>query len=173
MTKATARAVATTAIFAFFGLFSAFFLVRDWSVSWAPFMIYCILVFNAFFSVKHFSAIVSPRLPLQIVLDTVLVLLHALLALLFGAPLLFGLGIAGLFAVATLKYATPLESISESRLLYRKIRVDALGAVGALVGVAVGIAGYPVQGIAGFATVFLIATVYIVSLNPLYELPSS
>ena len=163
------RAVVSILMFAAFGVFGVFLSVGSFGTAWPYILFYALLLWNDYFSIKHFGKIISPRKLSQIIIDTVLVLLHFVSVLFFGSPWNFALIMTILFIVAILKYSWELSTVSDSRPLHRKIKIDSLGAfisAGALVGISL---GYPWRTVLLWTLIFAGASIYVILINPLYQ----
>lgn len=163
------RAIISILIFSAFGLFGILLSFNDLGNAWPYILFYALLLWNDYFSIKHFAKIISPNRISQIVVDTLLVILHFGATLFFGLPWDFALIMTILFIAAILKYSWELSAVSNSRALYRKIKIDSLGAfisAGALVGISF---GYPWRSIIVWTIIFACASVYVILINPLYK----
>lgn len=163
------RAAISVVIFAAFGLFGILISIGTLVSEWPYILFYALLVWNDYFSIKHFAKIISPRRASQIIVDTLLVILHLAAAIFFGLPWDFALIMTILFITAILKYSWELSAVKDSRALFRKIKIDSLGAfisAGALVGISF---GYPWRSIIVWTLIFAGASVYVILINPLYK----
>jgi hypothetical protein len=163
------RAIISVGIFAAFGLLGMLIWFNDFSNTWPLILFYALLLWNDYFSIRHFSKIISPRRASQIIIDTILVILHFAAALFFGIPWNFVLIMIILFIMAILKYSWELSAVTNSQALYRKIKIDTLGAfitAGALVGISL---GFPWRSILVWTAIFACASVYVILINPLYK----
>lgn len=166
------RALAATVMFAVFGLGGAIVAVtmrHDLVIAWAPMLFYVMLVWNDYFSIKHFSKIIPPNKNSQVVIDTLLVGLHLVAVFFFTNPFLFTITMTILFILAVLKYAGDLPSVKNSRALFRKVKIDALGALISALTLAGMFMGYPWQATIIWTGVFVGASVYVIIINPLYK----
>jgi hypothetical protein len=102
-------------------------------------------------------------------IDTVLVILHFISAFLFINPFLFTIAMIVLFILAVLKYAGDLPSVKNSRALFRKVKIDALGALISALALAGMFMGYPWQSTIIWTGIFACASVYVIIINPLYQ----
>lgn len=167
--EATRRAAAVTALFAFAGIVSASRGVREWAVSTPLALNYAILLVNTYCSVRCFGAITPPGLEDQRVIDGVLVAIYLALAASLADTVHFAATAAVLFAVATLKYAALMGRIGAIELLARKVRIDTVGTLAAVLALVAALGGH-----AGAAAWFLLATnvvgnVYVLRWRPLYR----
>ncbi len=162
------RALATVILLASFGVAGIILFVHDWVASSALIVFYALLVTNTYFSVNYFSRIIPNRLPSQVFIDTTLLILHVALAATLGNPTYFVIVLIALFSVATLKYTMALPKVAAPNLLYRKIKIDALGTIAAVLALCGIIAGYPLGAPVALATIFFFANVHLLGLRPLY-----
>jgi hypothetical protein len=156
-------------MFTAFGLFGIVRSFGDLNNAWPLILFYGLLLWNDYYSIRHFSKIISPRRVSQVVIDTILVLLHFASVLFFGSPWNFTLIMTILFIVAILKYSWELPAVTNSRALYRKIKIDSLGAfvsAGALGGITL---GYPWRSMLVWTAIFAGASIYVILINPLYR----
>lgn len=163
------RAQISIIIFAAFGIFGVLIWLNDLANAWPLILFYALLLWNDYYSIRHFSKIISPRRISQIIIDSILVLLHFAAVLFFGIPWNFALIMILLFIMAILKYSWELSAVKDSRALFRKIKIDTLGAfitAGALVGISF---GFPWRSILVWTLIFAGASVYVILVNPLYK----
>ncbi len=156
-------------MFALFGVFGALLSINDLALAWPYILFYALLLWNDYFSIKHFGKIISASKASQVIIDTILVLLHFASVLFFGSPWDFALIMTILFIVAVLKYSWELPNVSDSRPLHRKIKIDSLGAfvsAGALAGITL---GYPWRAVIIWTIIFAGASIYVILINPLYQ----
>ncbi|HUC01293.1 MAG TPA: hypothetical protein VMA75_00100 [Candidatus Paceibacterota bacterium] len=163
------RAIVATLIFIAFGVIGAVVARNDLAFAWPPMLFYAMLVWNDYYSIKHFSKIIPPGKASQVIIDIALVVLHFTSALLFGNPFLFAITITVLFILAVLKYAGDLPSVKNSRALYRKVKIDALGALISALTLAGMLIGYPWQATVAWTVIFVCASIYVILINPLYQ----
>ena len=163
------RAVGATLIFVAFGALGAIIARHTIAIAWPPMLFYAMLVWNDYYSIKHFSTIIPPNKKSQVFIDTVLVGLHFISVFLFGNPFLFTIAMIVLFILAVLKYAGDLPSVKNSRALFRKVKIDALGALLSALALAGMFMGYPWQSTIIWAGIFVCASVYVILINPLYQ----
>jgi hypothetical protein len=163
------RALISVFIFTAFGLFGVLLYFNDLANAWPLMFFYVLLVCNDYFSIRHFAKIISPKRTSQIIVDSILTLLHFAAVLFFGIPWDFALIMTILFIVAILKYSWDLPAIANSRALYRKIKIDSLGAfisAGALAGISF---GFSWPSVIIWTIIFLGASIYVILINPLYK----
>ena len=163
------RAIIATSIFVFFGVIGAILARHNLVIAWPPMLFYAMLVWNDYYSIKHFSTIIPPEKTSQVFIDTVLVILHFISAFLFINPFLFTIAMIVLFILAVLKYAGDLPSVKNSRALFRKVKIDALGALISALALAGMFMGYPWQSTIIWTGIFACASVYVIIINPLYQ----
>lgn len=163
------RALVATTMFVAFGMAGAFLARHDIAIAWAPMLFYAMLVWNDYFSIRHFSKIIPPGKTSQVTIDTALVILHLVAVFFFGNPFLFTIAIIVLFILAVLKYAGDLPSVKNSRALFRKVKIDAWGALISALALAGMFMGYPWQATVIWTGIFVCASVYVILINPLYQ----
>ena len=163
------RAIIATSIFVFFGAIGAIIARNNLAIAWPPMLFYAMLVWNDYYSIKHFSKIIPPEKTSQVFIDTVLVMLHFVSVFFFGNPFLFTIAMTVLFILAVLKYAGDLPSVKNSRALFRKVKIDALGALISALALAGMFMGYPWQSTIVWTGIFVCASVYVIIINPLYQ----
>lgn len=156
-------------LFGIAGAIAAVVMRHDLVIAWPPMLFYAMLVWNDYFSIKHFSTIIPPNKNSQVVIDTLLVGLHLLAAFFFTNPFLFTITMTILFILAVLKYAGDLPSVKNSRALFRKVKIDALGALISALALAGMFMGYPWQATIIWTGIFVCASVYVIIINPLYK----
>jgi hypothetical protein len=163
------RAIGATLIFLTFGLIGAVIAWNNLAIAWPPMLFYGMLVWNDYYSIEHFSKIIPPGKTSQVIIDFILVALHFASIFFFGNPLLFAVAMTVLFILAVLKYAGDLPSVKNSRALYRKVKIDALGALISALTLAGMFLGYPWQSTIIWTAIFAGASVYVILINPLYK----
>ncbi len=163
------RAVGATLLFSLFGVIGAVIARNSIAIAWPPMLFYVMLVWNDYYSIKHFSKIIPPDKSSQIFIDILLVIIHFASALLFGNPFLFTIAITILFILAVLKYAGDLPSVKNSRALYRKVKIDTLGALISALALAGMFSGYPWQSTIAWTGIFVCSSIYVILINPLYQ----
>jgi hypothetical protein len=163
------RAVWATIIFSLFGVFGAIIAWHNIAIAWAPMLFYAMLVWNDYYSIGYFSKIIPPNKMSQVAVDIALLILHFMSTLFFGNPFLFAISITVLFILAALKYAGDLPSVKNSRALYRKVKIDTLGALISALTLAGMFMGYPWQTTVIWTGVFVCSSVYVILINPLYK----
>jgi len=163
------RAVCATLMFAAFGLIGVIVARNDLIIAWPPILFYAMLVWNDYYSIEHFSKIIPPGKNSQVFIDTLLVALHFISVFFFGDPFLFAIAMTILFVLAVLKYAGDLPSVKNSRALFRKVKIDALGALISALALAGMLMGYPWQSTIVWTGIFVGASVYVIIINPLYK----
>ena len=163
------RAIVATSIFVLFGVIGAIIARHNIAIAWTPMLFYTMLVWNDYYSIKHFSTIIPPNKTSQVFIDIVLVILHFISIFLFSNPFLFTIAMTVLFILAVLKYAGDLPSVKNSRALFRKVKIDALGALSSALALAGMFMGYPWQSTIVWTGIFVCASVYVIIINPLYK----
>jgi hypothetical protein len=165
------RAIGGTLIFAAFGVIGIAIVIarQDFVIAWPPILFYAMLVWNDYYSIKHFSTIIPPGKTSQAFIDTILVILHFISTFFFDNPFLFTIAMTVLFILAVLKYASDLPSVKNSRALFRKVKIDALGALISALALAGMFMGYPWQSTIVLTGIFVCASVYVIIINPLYQ----
>ena len=139
------------------------------TIAWTPMLFYAMLVWNDYYSIKHFSTIIPPNKISQVFIDIILVILHFISVFFFGNPFLFTIAMTVLFILAVLKYAGDLPSIKNSHALFRKVKIDAWGALISALALAGMFMGYPWQSTIVWTGIFVCASVYVIIINPLYQ----
>lgn len=159
-----------TGFFSILGVISITFLSRGSSEALAPHVLfYSVLLLNSFFSIRMFSRI-QPKVISQVVIDVILFLTYAALAISIGYPLAFAFSALSIFVVASFKYVFMLEVVSGDVILKQKILIDLTGT--ALCAAALGgtLLGYSFQSAWILAATFLIANVYLLFIRPMYTM---
>jgi len=156
-------------IFAAFGVIGVVIARHNLIIAWPPILFYAMLVWNDYYSIKHFSKIIPPNKKSQVFIDMVLLVLHFISVFLFGNSFLFTIAMVVLFILAVLKYAGDLPTVKNSRALFRKVKIDALGALLLALSLAGMFMGYPWQSTIVATAVFVCASIYVIIINPLYE----
>ena len=91
------RAAVATSIFFAFGLIGAIIARNNLVIAWPPILFYAMLVWNDYYSIKHFSKIIPPNKMSQVVIDIALVILHFSSIFFFSNPFLFTIAMIILF----------------------------------------------------------------------------
>lgn len=162
----------TTAVTIVFGIVAiiSMNLIIDWTVSWPLVVFYATLLTNTYFSVRSFASI-TPREHLgQQLIDATLAACMFLMALSFNSVLNFTILATLLFIVATLKYVFLTQLAGYSKLLYMKIRIDALGILFCFLAVLGVLFGYGSQTSIIWSAVFVLANFYVLWWKPHYRL---
>jgi hypothetical protein len=163
------RATVATLGFVLFGIAGLVIARNNLAIAWPPILFYAMLVWNDYYSIKHFSKLIPPTKVSQVVIDIALVILHLVSVLFFSNPFLFTITMTVLFILAVLKYAGDLPSVKNSHALFRKVKIDALGALISALALAGMFSGYPWQSTIAWTTVFVCSSVYVILINPLYQ----
>lgn len=164
-----ARATVATTIFVVFGLVGAVIAWNNIAIAWPPILFYAMLIWNDYYSIEHFSKIIPPSKTSQVVIDILLLIIHFVSVFFFGDPFLFTIAMTILFILAVLKYAGDLPSIKNSRALFRKVKIDALGALISALALAGMLLGYPWQSTVAWTAIFVCSSIYVILINPLYK----
>ena len=163
------RAAVATLGFVLFGVVGVVIARNNLAIAWPPIVFYAMLVWNDYYSIKHFSKLIPPTKTSQVAADIALVVLHLISVFFFANPFLFTITMTVLFILAVLKYAGDLPSIKNSRALYRKVKIDALGALISALALAGMFSGYPWQATIVWTAIFACSSVYVILINPLYK----
>jgi hypothetical protein len=163
------RASGATFLFSLFGLIGIIIARNNLPIAWPAILFYAMLLWNDYYSIEHFSKIIPPGKTSQVVIDVVLLVLHFVSTFLFANPFLFTISMTILFILAVLKYAGDLPSVKNSRALYRKVKIDALGALISALALAGMFWGYPWQSTIAWTVIFVCSSVYVIIINPLYK----
>jgi hypothetical protein len=163
------RAATATLMFSLFGVVGIIIAWNDLPIAWPAILFYAMLLWNDYYSIEHFSKIIPPGKASQIFIDTLLVAIHFASALLFANPFLFAIAMILLFILAVLKYAGDLPSVKNSRALYRKVKIDALGALISALALAGMFWGYAWLSTIVWTIIFVCSSIYVIIINPLYK----
>lgn len=136
----------------------------------ATVIFYALLLLNTFFSVRIFATITPQNHVGQKLWDFMLALCLLILPLFFNAPIIFVFITLILFVVATLKYIFLIPVVGFSKLLFDKIRVDALGILLCILCLPGVISGYIYISLDIWVSIFFISNVYVLWHTPLYRL---
>lgn len=131
---------------------------------------YALLVLNTFFSVRVFASITPPKDPLQKILDLLLCVCFFFLAISFSNPTDFVLAALFLFIIATLKYILLISLVGSSKLILKKIRIDALGILLCTLCLLGILKGFTAISLNLFAFIFSLANIEVLWRKPLYRL---
>ncbi len=168
-TYARNRALAVTAVFGVIAVISLSSVV-DWGKSWPLVLFYGTILLNTYFSVRSFASITPKEHLGQQIIDAVLVLCLFLMVMNFNSVLNFIIWTTLLFIVATLKYIFLARLAGYSKLIYMKIRIDALGILFCFLALIGALWGYGRQVSVIWAITFVLANIYVLKLNPHYLL---
>ena len=155
--------------FTAFGVLFAWLRVTNLAASAPLLLFFAVLIVNTVFSVRHFDRVI-PRDHLQTVIDYALIALYILLASQLHSPRSFTMVATLLFATATMKYVLLTGRVPWTRLLRRKIRIDAIGTLGCALALAGVLAGHAAIATWSLALVMLVGNVYLLVLKPLYQM---
>ena len=165
------KAFAVTGGAAFVAVLVAPLVITDWREAAPLLLFHAVLLLNTYFSIRCFSRIIPPSNRVQRQIDIGLFFLYLALPFSFGNPRLFVSLNLTLFIIATLKYVHLGQILGPSKLVRRKIRVDAFGILFCLAALFGVIAGHAFFATVLFASIFLAANVYFIFINPLYKNP--
>lgn len=166
---ASNRAAAATVFFGVIALISLGSIV-DLSKSWPLVVFYAVLLINTYFSIRTFASITPEENFGQKLIDAALVVCMLLMVFNFNSVLNFTILATLLFIIATLKYVFLTQLAGYSKLLYMKIRIDALGILFCFLAVVGTLWGYGRQASIIWATVFVLANIYVLWWKPHYDL---
>lgn len=141
-----------------------------WPRAWPLVVFHLILLLNTYFSIRTFVSLTPRGDWRQHGADVLLASCFLLLPTAFNRPLIFMLLCVVLFILATLKYVLLAPRVGWSRLLYRKIQIDIVGAAGCFAGVIGMLLGYIFLTSLVAVAVFSAANVYVLWVNPIYNL---
>ena len=156
-------------MFIVFGIFGTFLAWPNLEQAWPLVLFYALLIWNDYFSIKHYSKIVPPHKSSQMIIDGFLVILHFLLIFSFNDPRNFYLVTTILFILATLKYSYDLPIVENSARLYRKIKIDTMGALASAIATTGILFGYTWTATISWTIIFAIASVYVICVDSLYK----
>ncbi len=163
------RASAVCVAFGLWGVL-ALTMIIDWRRSWPLVVFYAALLVNSYFSVRTFASI-TPRNHIgQQFLDILLAFCLALLPMNYNFVQNFVLVTTALFIIATLKYIFLLPLAGFSKLLYRKIRIDAIGILFCFLAIVGILWGYGRWATQIWAVIFVLANFYVLYWEPHYSL---
>ena len=156
--------------FGAFGLFGWFFIVSDTLTSAPLAFYYLLLIINTYYSVRLFASITPVEKMSQHAADVTLTVCMFFMAFNLDSVLWFFFWTTLLFLLASVKYALLLGTIPHPRLLRRKILVDLSGATASAIALLVALLGYPAESAWIYTCLYLLANVYLMIVNPLYNL---
>lgn len=161
---------ATTACLFFTGVGIAAWWVVGWTAVPPPLLAYyAALVLNSFFSIRTFAPL-TPANAMQYALDAALVLVYFGLAFSMHSATLFSAVSAALFLISIVKYVHLQQLIESTPLLSRKIRLNMLAALLSSVSLGISLAGFPALAAWLLGTIFVLANVYLLAINPMYRI---
>ncbi len=169
MENPTVKAWAATVVFSFIGLWTLVYRAPQVPELLPQTIFYAVLVLNTFFSIRFYSAL-QPKNASQFLIDAVLVILYAVLALSLGRPVAFAYAALWLFMMAPQKYALMLGFVPHTVLLRNKILIDLSGTVLCAAILGATIAGYSLAAAWALAGLFVLANVYLLLIRPMYRL---
>lgn len=164
------KRAAAVAVFFGLSLLLAISSVTDWAKSWPLVLFYAVLLLNTYFSVRSFASITPKEHIGQQLIDFALVACMLLLLINLNSALNFIALTTLLFIIATLKYIFLSEIAGYSKLMYMKIRIDALGILFCFLTLLAALWGYPRQASIVWALIFVLANFYVLHWNPHYDL---
>jgi hypothetical protein len=162
-----ARASIATAAFSAAGAVALVLLPGPLAAKAPNAFFYAVLVLNTFLSIRFFDGL-PPRERDERIIDAVLAVLYVSLAVTIGNPAWFAAVSTMLFAAAVAKYWLLLPVMPRPKLLRRKMRIDALGA---LLGALTLIASLLADALAAAwaqAILFAAANFYFLMVRPMY-----
>ena len=167
------RALLAVATFAFFGIIVGAYTITNWVIALPLVVFYATLLFNTYFSVRRFATITPRENIMQQAIDAVLALLYLALPFFFIQPQRFLFITVILFATSTAKYVHLTKITDYPTLLWRKIKVNSAGMLGWFLVFAATFTKYETSLTIVAVTLFLLANIYVLWINPLYRLPST
>lgn len=168
-TSPRGRAVWGTLLFAAFGVVGVIIAWPNIENAWPLVIFYGLLLWNDYFSILHFSKIVPPGKRSQMIIDAALIVFHFLLIFSFNYPRNFYLGTTILFILATLKYSYDLPIIQNGERLYRKIKIDTVGALCSAIATTGILFGYTWTATITWTIIFAGASIYVICIDSLYK----
>lgn len=141
-----------------------------WLSSWPVVSFHLLMLINTFFSIRVFASITPPRHIGQQFIDIILGLCYIFIPLTFNYPLIFMMLNLLLFILATIKYIFLISIVGFSKLLYEKIRIDTLGILLCFLALFGILYDFSYVSLLSSAVIFLLATIYIFYIKPLYKL---
>ena len=168
-TSPKGRAIGASFIFGAFGIFGVILAWPNMVNAWPLVIFYGLLIWNDYFSILHFSKIVPPHKKSQMLIDAALVVFHFLLIFSFNYPRNFYLGSTILFILATLKYSYDLPIIQNAHRLFRKIKIDAVGALCSAIATTGILFGYTWTATITWTVIFAGASFYVICVDSLYK----
>lgn len=163
------RAIGGAIAFGIFGIFGVVLAWPNLENAWPLVVFYGLLVWNDYFSIKHYSKIVPPHKHSQMIIDAALVVLHFLLVFSFNYPRDFYLVTTILFILAGLKYSYDIDIIESPWRLFRKIKIDIMGALASAVATTGIIFGYTWSATITWTIIFAVASIYVICVDSLYK----
>lgn len=161
--------MAVTVVFVIITIISLGSIV-DWTKSLPLVIFYAVLLINTYFSVRSFASITPKENLGQQLIDATLVVCMLLMVVNFNSIINFTILATLLFIVATLKYIFLTQLAGYSKLLYMKIRIDALGILFCFLAVIGTLLGYGRDVSVIWSAVFVLANVYVLWWKPHYLL---
>ncbi|RME57686.1 hypothetical protein D6779_08205 [Candidatus Parcubacteria bacterium] len=130
---------------------------------------YLLLLLNTYFSLRTFLQVIPPQLLAQRIVDGILGLHYFVAPFTTGNSAAFALLMLSLFAIATCKYLIATRAAKKYLpLLWRKIRIDAIGILAAAITL-VALTKFPeLRGGVWWTIAFGFANIYLLAIVPLY-----
>ncbi len=144
--------------------------IDNFSISLPLIIFYFTITINTYFSIKLYAGIVPKENVQQKNVDALLFLLYLALAFTFNHAQLFIFLTGLLFSIAVIKYALLLGRIDYQDLLRKKICIDILGVMMALVAYGIFSFGYTEIAVWFMAGIFCIANIYLLLVKPMYTI---
>ncbi len=164
------KTIGTTIIFLLAGISSLLFFTKNIYTALPLFIFYITITINTYFSIRLFSSIVPHDNTKQNIIDALLFCLYIALAFDFNNPNIFVFLLCILFAIAIIKYTHLLGVITHIKLLKKKIIIDTLGALMALLSFFGIMYGSQTLSVWLLAIVFLLANIILLVVKPMYKI---
>jgi hypothetical protein len=163
------RAVVATVIFSIAGII-ALFAQKVGNAFLVPHVaFYAWLTINTYFSILFFAPITPPSIT-QSAIDVVLGLVYLALAFSIGYPVAFSFAALAIFTIAPLKYMHLVGKTPHDLTMRKKINIDLLGTMLCIFTVVLTVLGYELFAAWMLASVFVVANVYLLFVQPMYRL---
>lgn len=165
----TTRASLAASFFTLLGIISFFFGGIWRSDVGLPLAIfYFLLVANTFFSIRFFSSLITLDTG-QHIIDAILLVFYVLIALSMDNGVAFFFSATCLFLIASLKYVLLLKHATHAKILWRKIRINLIGAAACTLTLGGILLGHPLASVWAMAIAFGVANVYLLLIKPMYH----
>jgi len=169
MISSATKALSVVSLFSAAGVVGWLF-VPDPAAS-APLMIfYAALMVNTYYSVRFFERIIPTGNKSQMAADTVLVILYFYLAYSLLGITQFLFADLLLFIASVGKYALLLRVLKQPALLKRKLFINSLGMLGAMLALVLAVVGFALFAAWLLAVCFVIANIFLLFIRPMYHL---